>query len=142
MQNLRMMSLNWEPYKRVIAIENAIKKDIGFNKFIPYVQLHEYETLLFTRPDIMEEWLSVYNPGVPVGKFNEIVQSCGGNPELINEYPTTAPSKRIISLCPVYDKVDDGILILKEIGLDSMRAGCAHFNDWITVLENLHLLVK
>lgn len=127
----------WEPYKRVVAIENAIKKDIGYDKFMPYIQLHEYETLLFTKPDIMEIWLSLYNKHLPVGKFNEIVQSCGGNPELINEDPATAPSKRILSLCPIYDKVDDGILILKEIGLDNIRATCAHFNEWVTGLENL-----
>lgn len=128
-----------EPYKRVIAIEEAIKKDIGYNNFIPYIQLHEYEALLFSRPDIMEDWLSLYNK-VPVGKFKSILQSCGNNPELINEHPDTAPSKRIVSICPIYDKVDDGILILKEIGLDSIRTQCVHFNEWLSMLENLNLV--
>ncbi|MEX8547306.1 MAG: DUF4276 family protein, partial [Mucilaginibacter sp.] len=59
------------------------------------------------------------------------------NPELINESPETAPSKRIISLCNSYDKIDDGILILKEIGLETMRKECRHFNDWVSQLEKL-----
>ncbi len=36
-----------------------------------------------------------------------------------------------------YDKVDDGLFILKEIGLDKIRQECPHFNSWLTQLENL-----
>jgi hypothetical protein len=124
------------PYSRVTAIELGIANDINHPTFIPYIQLHEYESLLFTHPEEMETWLSLYNK-VPIGEFNKIVQNYGGNPELINEGPETAPSKRLLSLCPVYDKVDDGILILKEIGLDKIRLRCSHFNQWITTLELL-----
>lgn len=51
----------------------------------------------------------------------------------------TAPSKRIITLIgeKKYDKVDDGIFILQEIGLDRIRQACPHFNAWLTQLENL-----
>lgn len=125
-----------KPYDRVKAIEQAIAADIGHDRFIPFIQLHEYEALLFADPTMMEDWLSLYNK-VPLGCFQEIVRQCDGNPELINEAPSTAPSKRILSLCPIYDKIDDGILILKEIGLDNLRRQCNHFNEWITKLESL-----
>ena len=125
-----------QPYSRVVAMEQALHADISYHKFIPFIQLHEYEALLFANPQITEHWLSLYNR-VPVGSFQKIVNDCGGNPELINEHPTTAPSKRIISLCPIYDKVDDGILILKEIGLSNLRNECQHFNQWLTTLEGL-----
>ncbi|SHM81708.1 DUF4276 family protein [Chitinophaga sp. CF418] len=51
--------------------------------------------------------------------------------------PQTAPSKRILDLCDSYDKIDDGILILKEIGLAKLRKECSHFNQWLTTLEQL-----
>lgn len=129
-------SKSQKPYNRVKTIEQAIAADISHNRFIPFIQLHEYEALLFANPSMMEDWLSLYNK-VPVGCFQEIVRQCEGNPELINEDPSTAPSKRILSLCPVYDKIDDGILILKEIGLNNLRSQCSHFDEWVTVLESL-----
>lgn len=129
-----------EPYARVKVIEESIAKDINFHRFFPFVQLHEYEALLFANPGEMENWLSLFNK-IDVGCFQQIVNDFGGNPELINEHPSTAPSKRILSLCPIYDKVDDGVLILKEIGLDEIRAKCNHFNRWLETLEKLHYLV-
>ena len=35
------------PYKRVEALEQAFATDIGDERFIPYIQLHEYEAYLF-----------------------------------------------------------------------------------------------
>lgn len=127
---------NQDPYKRVIAIEKGIENDIAHRKFISYLQLHEYESMLFADPDKTEDWLSLYNNFAP-GTFNAVVQKYEGNPELINDSPATAPSKRILSTCPIYDKVDDGILILKEIGLARIRSKCVHFNEWISLLEKL-----
>jgi hypothetical protein len=86
----------------------------------------------------MEDWLGLYN-NLPNQCFTKIKNSTpGNNPELINENPETAPSKRILSLCDSYDKVNDGILILKEIGLPTLRKECRHFNDWLTKLETLN----
>ena len=36
---------NDDPHRRVEALENALKSDIGDERFIPYIQLHEFETL-------------------------------------------------------------------------------------------------
>jgi hypothetical protein len=126
-----------QPYDRVKAIEKMLYADLAFHKFIPYIQLHEYEALMYADTDVMHEWLSLYNK-LPVNCFTEIRDSMlDSNPELINESPETAPSKRILKLCDTYDKVDDGILILKEIGLNKLRSECKHFNDWLTTLEGL-----
>jgi hypothetical protein len=35
------------PYDKVEYLENALKSDINNNQFIPYLQLHEFETFLF-----------------------------------------------------------------------------------------------
>ena len=112
-------------------------EDLRFRKFIPYIQLHEFEALMFADTVILENWLSLYN-AIEVGCFSKIKNAAPeGNPELINERPESAPSKRILSLCDSYDKVDDGLLILQEIGLKRMRVECRHFNEWLTRLEQL-----
>ena len=59
------------------------------------------------------------------------------NPELINEGRETAPSKRIIKLIPEYDKVSVGADIAAINGVEFLKKKCRHFNDWITILENL-----
>ena len=129
---------NLQPYNRVEEMERLLKKDLGFPKFIPYIQLHEYEALMYSDTAIMEQWLGLYNK-LRQNCFTNIKNSApDSNPELINESPETAPSKRILSLCDSYDKIDDGILILKEIGLKKLRSECAHFNDWLNKLETLH----
>jgi len=126
-----------QPYDRVKEMERLLKEDLGFHKFIPYIQLHEYEALLFADTGIMEEWLGLYNT-LRKNCFTQIRNSTpDNNPEMINEHPDTAPSKRILSLCNSYDKVGDGILILEKIGLKKLRAECTHFNEWLTQLEHL-----
>ena len=125
------------PYQRIEEMERRLKEDIAFRNFIPYIQLHEYEALMYADTAKMEQWLSLYND-LPKDCFSKIKASVqDGNPELINEGPQTAPSKRILDLCNAYDKIDDGILILKEIGLTRLRKECRHFNEWLTTLEQL-----
>lgn len=69
-------------------------------------------------------------------QFKSIVSTCGG-PEDINEGPQTAPSKRILRLCPQYNKPNDGVMIAIEIGLEKMRAACPHFDAWVGRLERI-----
>ena len=123
------------PYDKVEKVEKEFAGSIGNHRFIPYIQLHEYEALLFSNTDKMEEWLSLYDR-IQHGCFSEI-RNRYSTPEEINDSPTTAPSKRIEQICPSYDKVDDGILLAKEIGLATIRKECPHFNTWLTTLENL-----
>lgn len=126
-----------QPYSRVAEMERQLAKDLDFYKFIPYIQLHEYETLLFSNTEVVEEWLSLFNK-IPEGSFAKIVKDApDSNPELINEGRETAPSKRIEKICEAYDKKDDGVLLLKEIGLPTIRTKCKHFHDWLTKLEGL-----
>ena len=59
------------------------------------------------------------------------------NPELIDDGPETAPSKRILEEIPEYDKVAAGVSVVGKIGLPVLRQKCAHFNGWLTKLEQL-----
>nr|WP_238360826.1 DUF4276 family protein [Iningainema tapete] len=59
------------------------------------------------------------------------------SPEHINDNPLTAPSKRIHNSCDGYDKPLHGSLLAIDIGLDSIRQQCQHFNQWLLRLENI-----
>ncbi len=45
-----------EPYARVAALETAFAEAINDSRFIPYIQLHEFEALLFA---VLTIWQSV-----------------------------------------------------------------------------------
>jgi hypothetical protein len=128
-------------YDRIFSIEQCIVDDIkknvpGNNKFLPYIQVHEFEALLFSEPKEMEAWLSLDTKNIN-NKF-EAIAGKFDSPEHINDSYYTAPSKRIIQICPGYNKVADGIEIARKIGIEAIRKKCLHFDEWLTKLENLN----
>ncbi|MES2387573.1 MAG: DUF4276 family protein [Bacteroidota bacterium] len=124
-----------DPYAKVARLEDAISKNINSPVFIPFVQLHEFEAMLFTDINCLN---SLYPD--KAGAVNRLARSVQGlPPEEINEKPQTAPSKRIISYLPEYEagKNADGPLAVMEIGLDRVRQACPHFDEWLKKLESL-----
>lgn len=120
-------------YKRVETLEAAMKQDINDPRFIPYIQLHEFEALILADPQQLDwEYLEHDRP---INNLRSMVN--GQNPELINDGPTTAPSKRILAEIPEYDKVTAGVSVAGRIGLQTLRHKCRHFNEWLTGLEQL-----
>ena len=70
-----------------------------------------------------------------------IVASAGG-PERVNDGPETHPSLRLATIVKrlgsrLYGKVTDGPDILTKAGIETVRATCPHFADWLHWLENL-----
>ncbi len=43
-----------DAYKRVDFLEAAFALDIQDNRFIPYIQLHEFESLIFSKPEELQ----------------------------------------------------------------------------------------
>ena len=126
------MSKN-DPYERVGVLERKMAEDIGDSRFIPYIQLHEFEALILADPKQLDwEYLE---HGVPIS--NLISMTGGQNPELINDGPATAPSKRILDEIPEYDKATAGVAVAEKIGLPMLRRKCRHFDDWLARLEQL-----
>ena len=125
-----------DPYEKVRFLESEFGKDINDFRFIPYIQLHEFEALLFSK--IEELNIEYFYHMASIGKLIDIADSIG-NPELINDKPATAPSKRIIRLIPEYEynKVVVGATVAGIIGMDHLKSSCRHFNDWICKLELL-----
>lgn len=125
-----------DPFRRVEFLEQKFAEDIDDQRFIPYIQLHEYEAYLFSDPACFE-YLSA-------GSTQEIealqtVASQYQTPELINDGQQTAPSKRIMAQFPDYGKAKStfGPQLAERIGLQVIRSNCPHFNEWLSKLESL-----
>jgi hypothetical protein len=114
----------------IIAEVPDLRPDV---RFLPYLQLHEYEGLLFSDPEAFANGIS-HSHLTP--QFQAIRQSFP-TPEDIDDIPDNAPSKRISDLCPSYNKVLDGTRAASAVGIDAMRRECPHFRDWVESLVQL-----
>lgn len=78
--------------QKVTFLEQACFEDINDDRFIPYIQLHEFEGLLFTKMDGFNALPDLTQQGKKI--LEKTIQDFP-NPELINEGANTAPSKRL-----------------------------------------------
>ena len=101
------------------------------NRFIPYIEMHEFEALLFSDAIILAE-----KTEIDVSLIRKIIKKYN-NPEEINDEPENAPGKRLESLKDGYRKVAMGKTISEAIGIAGIRRQCPHFHDWLTKLEQL-----
>jgi len=126
-----------DPYQKVAFLENSLAEDLSFTHFIPHLQLHEFETLLFS--DI-QGFQNHYHNHKKSGliEITKIFDNYS-NPELINESYETAPSRRITKIFGerVYKKPLDGILIAQQIGIGIMLEKCSHFKTWVEKLVSV-----
>ena len=125
-----------DPYDKVRVLEEALRNDIADWRFIPYLQLHEFEALLLSEPAQLAAQFMERQAGI---RTLVAIADQAGNPELINDGPDTAPSKRIIAEVPEYSgmKASAGPIVAERIGLANLRSGCRHFGEWINRLEAL-----
>jgi hypothetical protein len=126
---------NPTPY--AIALETAFGVEIGDFRFIPHLQLHEYETMLLAEPDSFR--ISFDDCDQEIATLKALVASFP-TIEHINDGKDTAPSKRIIDLLPAYDglKTTAGPDIAEYTGIAAIRGKCPHFHEWLSKLEGLN----
>ena len=120
---------------RARGVESRMREAMPSRQWLPYVQLHEFEALIYT--DL--EALVPQFPGADLTVGLRDLRSEIGDlkPEEIGEGPQTAPSKRLLRHVPTYAKAQAGPAALETIGLPALRAACPHFDAWITTLESL-----
>ena len=121
------------------VIEQAIYQDIVASipdhqperRFYPYLQVHEFEGLLFSDPDAFARGLGQQ---LLSGQLHAI-RNAFATPEDINDDPNLAPSKRVAGVYRSYRKVIEGTLAAQEVGVQMMRQQCPHFHQWVSGLE-------
>jgi len=117
--------------QKVRFVESAFEKDINDRRFSAYLSLHEFESLLFSSPSEIAKTLNASEKEPEL----RAVRNAFASPEEINDNPKTAPSKKLRDHFPQYNKVFFGRLIAGNIGLQTIRSECPHFNEWIASLE-------
>lgn len=121
-----------DPYDKVELIEREIQKAEGYDGkfFFPYIELHEFEAMLFSDVTKLEEVYFEYD----LTALKECAET-QNNPELIDGGKETAPSKRIINCINGFDKAGGGVEALEKIGIGNIAKKCKHFSDWIKHIE-------
>jgi len=126
------------PDQLVEAIQNKIRefsqnRELDEKFVFPYVQVHEFEGLLFSKVDRFEEEF-----GQAVVEDLQEIRDEVLTPEDINNGEQTAPSKRIRDLIGKrYRKMIHGPDLAAKIGLDTIRDECPRFNAWLDRIERL-----
>jgi hypothetical protein len=129
--------------KSAEVIEQGIYRDITTEapdlrpdlRFIPYIQVHEYEGLLFSDPDALAAAIGRVDLSGSITDIRNAFQT----PEDINDDPDTDPSKRILRIYPSYRKVFEGTTAAQRVGIDNMLRQCPHFQSWVDRLSALAL---
>jgi hypothetical protein len=139
--DLQMANKISDPVSRAAKLEQAMLEDIvartGTRFFVPYVQLHEFEALLWTDPIALDSSLVTLGAASKLSEL-QAVNADYKTPEHINNKPETAPSKRLEQLyAGFYRKRLIGPLVTKNIGLERLRQACPRFGAWVTTLEDL-----
>ena len=119
--------------EKVTSVEQTCAADIGNQRFVPYLAMHEFEAMLFTVPT--EIATSFGQPSLQTSL--QAIRAAFRTPEDINDNEETAPSKRLSKLFPGYNKPFYGELIAERIGIERIRSECAHFAAWLAKLESL-----
>lgn len=123
--------------RTVEALETAVAQ--RFNaarqaRLTPYVQMYEFEALLFAAP---EQTLATL--GGPAARLQDLQLAVAeaGSPETVNDSPQTSPSHRLKTLFPKFDKKLHGPEIIARAGLAGIRVQCARFDAWVSRLESI-----
>lgn len=115
------------------SLQDKLRDSNVMRRFIPYVQMYEFEALLFSDCNGFAKGIDRFHLAA---NFQSIRDSFG-SPEEINDSINTAPSRRVLELVSQYEKPVLGTLAALEIGLKTMRSECKLFDTWLKKLEAL-----
>lgn len=123
-----------DPYRRAEKLEKALARELNDTRFIPYLQVHEFEAIVLSQPEAFGDWFDNAKQQV-----KELVAKCRGfeSPEHINHRQDSHPKALIEQCFADYDDNVDGPALAADIGLDVIRRACPHFHQWLSLLESL-----
>jgi hypothetical protein len=124
------------PTQYVAVLEQAFLDDINEHSFVPYLQLHEFEAMLFADPQAFA--ISFEHCTQQIEQLQQIAASVPSI-EHIDDGSDSAPSKRIIAVLPEYEgrKSSAGPDIAGYIGIATIRKHSPHFDSWLSRIEAL-----
>jgi hypothetical protein len=127
---------------KVGALNSALAEDVVAlaecdpARFIPHIQPHEFEALLFsdvaTLTSVERSWA---RSAVELSAIRQLADT----PEHINDQPETKPAAHLERLLksPRFSKVDHGPIAAARMGLPCIERECLHFAAWLQRLRTL-----
>lgn len=119
---------------RAAMLENAMSAEINDERFIPYIQRHEFEALVLSGLEHLHEIVDA-EARVGVDKLRRELGDV--SPEDVNDGLETAPSKRLLARVPGYGKKTHGPLVTGKVGIAELKQRCPRFGAWVSSLEML-----
>lgn len=123
------------PRTCVEAREAAMADLFSSRRFLPNIVLHEFETLVIAAAISARSLLGNERA---YDQLQRAADEMNGDVELINDGPTTAPSKRVAAALPSYHKSIDGVDAIENAGLDAVREACPRLDSWLNRLVGLN----
>jgi hypothetical protein len=124
-----------DPVRRAEHLEHALYERMGSpHHFVPNLLVQEFEALLFASPEVLSR-----TDYLPAGVRAEMraVADAFPSPEQINH--DRPPGVRLTESAERYgsryEKPLQGNLLALEVGIEAMRARCAHFAAWTEELR-------
>lgn len=127
--NFTTISKKFTKKNSVYEFEKVIAEDIDDYRFIPYIQMYEFEALLFSST---KGFSAYYENEKNVIKGVTKIMDEFSNPEDINS--NKPPSYRIKELTTNYDKIIYGNVMALEIGMATIIKKCPRFKIWVQEL--------
>ena len=114
------------------AMKDAIDSSLR-DRFIPYLQLHEFEAMLFNNYEVFDS--NFVDDECKKNEIQKILQQFP-DPEMINDSPLTSPSHRLEKIISGYDKIVYGNLLVESIELYNICEKNLHFKEWIDKIKS------
>jgi hypothetical protein len=133
---------------RCALLERAMAEEISDPRFLPYLQRHEFETLVLAGLSELKHLLEDRED--QLGLRALLAELGDKAPEEINDGETTAPSKRLARFIPSYAPAAKGAsrfgkgksiygpAVTERFGLARLRERCPRFDAWVSKLESLN----
>lgn len=116
-------------FQKVGFLEKALADSIKNTRFVPYIQLHEFEGLLFASKEGFESL-----PDLKQANLDILIRAVKEkeNPEELNDGELTAPSKRLEQYIQGFDKNKPffGGIIAEVNTIDVVLDRCLRFKTW------------
>lgn len=105
-------------------------------RFIPYIQAHEFEALLFSDVLALTQVEEGWRRATPI---LQRVRASVSTPEEINDRPETKPAAHLERELqyPRFKKATHGPIAAMRIGLTKIESECPMFSTWLNTLRAL-----
>lgn len=119
---------------RAESLCNSLANELRDQRFIPYIQVYEFEALVLVEPERIRTYCQVSEK-----EIRRLANECRqfSSPEEIDGGTHSHPKFRIKKRVPEYRENLFGHRIIRDIGLHKVRQRCPSFGKWLATLEGL-----